>query len=153
MDISAMGAMSPAHAMSGASPAMPPQQKMANLFDKIDTSGSGAISQAQFQQAFQAMNPPPNAKSLGANNLFSLLDPNGTGQVSKSDFVNKMTEIMSQLRSGQTPTASSLQASAANTQTLNASLNALNGLGKDNDGDADGSNKYGVLGSAINAKA
>jgi hypothetical protein len=32
---------------------VPPQQKMSTLFDSIDTSGSGSITQAQFQQAFQ----------------------------------------------------------------------------------------------------
>ena len=45
------------HAMSGASAGMPPQQKMSSLFDSI-AGGSSSITQQQFAQAFQTMDPP-----------------------------------------------------------------------------------------------
>lgn len=151
MDISGVGAMTAPQAWSGASPAMPPGQKMASLFDKIDANGSGSITQSQFQQAFQSMSPPANVKSVGMDNLFKLLDPNGTGQVSKSDFVSKMTDILSQIRAGQVPTGTSTISSVS--QSLTSSLNALNSLGQDNDGDSDQSSTRGVLGSSINTKA
>jgi hypothetical protein len=57
IDISSIGGSATIHAMSGASAGMPPQQKMSNLFNQIDTSGSGSINQAQFDQAFQSFNP------------------------------------------------------------------------------------------------
>lgn len=44
-------------AMSGASMQAPPHEKMSNLYGQIDTAGAGAINQAQFAQAFQAMGP------------------------------------------------------------------------------------------------
>jgi hypothetical protein len=53
MDISGISSSSGLHAVSGASFGAPPQQKMSNLFDSIDTSGSGSITQSQFEQAFQ----------------------------------------------------------------------------------------------------
>ena len=77
---------------------MPPNQKMSNLFNSIDTSGAGSINQAQFNQAFQTLNPPAVFKAQGANAIWSSLDPNGTGSVSKQDFVNTMKDLMAQLR-------------------------------------------------------
>ncbi|HTH16513.1 MAG TPA: EF-hand domain-containing protein [Magnetospirillum sp.] len=77
---------------------MPPQQKMSNLFDNIDSSGSGSISQAQFDQAFQNMNPPAGIKAQGADAIWSQLDPSGTGSVSKSDFVSTMKNVMAASR-------------------------------------------------------
>jgi hypothetical protein len=71
MDISGIASSSGLHAISGASNGAPPQQKMSNLFDSIDTSGSGTITQSQFEQAFQTKNPPavdddglPNARPI-----------------------------------------------------------------------------------------
>ncbi len=87
-----------AQVWSGASARMPPQQKMSKLFDQIDTTGSGTITKAQFEEAFQTMNPPAAFKLLGADAVFAKLDPNGTGSVSKSDFVSGMTSLMSQAR-------------------------------------------------------
>ncbi len=77
---------------------MSPSQKMANLFQQIDTTGSGSITKAQFEQAFQTMNLPPALKTQGADAIFAKLDPNGTGSVSKQGFVKGMTSIMSQAR-------------------------------------------------------
>src|ERR1700686_2846673 len=88
------------HAVSGASSGAPPQQKMSNLFDSIDTSGSGSITQSQFNQAFQTKNPPAVFQNQGANAIFSTLDPNGTGSVSKQDFVSGMSTLMASLRAG-----------------------------------------------------
>lgn len=111
--------------MSGASAGMPPQQKMSSLFDKIDTSGSGAINQAQFGQAFQSFNPPAVFQNQGADAIFSALDPNGTGSVSKQDFVSGMSSLMASLRAeGGTSNAPG----AAPSGTLAASLQALNSL-------------------------
>ena len=98
MDISAIGNAGSIHVMSGASAGLPPQQKMSALFDKIDSSGSGSITQAQFAQAFQTFNPPPVFAQQGANTIFSALDPNGTGSVSKQDFVTGMANLMASLR-------------------------------------------------------
>ena len=81
IDISAVAGAGGSHAMSGASWSAPPQQKMASLFDKIDTSGSGTISAAQFQSAFQTQNPPAVFQQQGPNAIWSQL---GTINPSKS---------------------------------------------------------------------
>ena len=85
-------------ATSGASMSMPPQQKMSNLFSQIDPSSKGAITQSQFNQAFQTMNPPTVFKAAGSTAVWNKLDPTGTGQVSRQDFVNGMKNLMVQLR-------------------------------------------------------
>ncbi len=109
---------------------MPPSQKMANLFQQIDTSGSGSITKAQFEQAFQTMNPPPALKAEGADAVFAKLDPNGTGNVSKQDFVKGMTSMTSHIRSHHHH-GGHMHASQGNspTQTVSASLQSLNDLG------------------------
>ena len=121
MDVTGVGAAGGMHAVSGASTSGPPQQKMSDLFDSIDTSGSGSITQAQFDQAFQSKNPPAVFQNQGAAAIFSTLDPGGTGSVSKADFVSTMSKLMASLRadnagqSGSQPSAS-----------LTASLQSLN---------------------------
>ena len=121
MDISGVGAASGMHAVSGASSSGPPQQKMSDLFDSIDTSGSGSITQAQFDQAFQTKNPPAVFQQQGADAIFASLDPSGSGSVSKQDFVATMSKLMASLRadnagpSGSQPAASL----AASVQSLN----------------------------------
>ena len=92
------GGMESMHAMSGASYGAPPQQKMSNLFDSIDTSGSGSITKAQFTAAFDTHKPPAVFAKQGPDNVFATLDPNNTGSVSKSDFVAAMTKLMVSLR-------------------------------------------------------
>ena len=94
MNVSAVGGISGLNAVSGASYGAPPQQKMSNLFDSIDTSGSGAITEAQFAQAFQTQNPPAVFQRQGADAIFSALDPSGTGSVSKQNFVSTMSQLM-----------------------------------------------------------
>ena len=108
--------------ISGASGNMPPNQKMSSLFSSIDTSGAGSINQAQFNQAFQTLDPPAVFKAQGANTIWNSLDPNGTGSVSKQDFVNTMKDLMVQLRADKTA-APSLVAPG---QTLDSSLQSLN---------------------------
>jgi Ca2+-binding EF-hand superfamily protein len=107
--------------MSGASMHMPPQQKMSNLYSQIDTSGSGSISQSQFNQAFQTMNPPAAFRAAGSNAVWNALDPSGTGQVSQQNFVNGMKNLMVQLRQGDN-SISPAQTSTASTQALNTAV-------------------------------
>jgi hypothetical protein len=121
MDIAGISSPSGLHAVSGASTGAPPQQKMSNLFDSIDTSGSGSITQSQFEQAFQTKNPPAVFKNQGAQAIFASLDPNGTGSVSKQDFVSAMSGLMASLRAD-----SAAQRASPPADTLAASLQALN---------------------------
>ncbi len=125
MDVSGVGNAGAFHAMSGASAGMPPQQKMSRLFDKIDSSGSGSITQAQFNQAFQNMNPPAVFQQQGANAIFSQLDASGTGSVSKQDFVSGMSSLMASLRAEGGPSSASGPSPSASVST---SLQALNSL-------------------------
>ena len=122
MDISGVGAAGGMHAVSGASSSGPPQQKMSSLFDSIDTSGSGNITQSQFEQAFQTKNPPAAFQKQGAGAIFASLDPNGTGTVSKADFVSTMSKLMASLRAdngGQSGSPSSQGSLQASLQSLN----------------------------------
>ena len=121
MNISGVSAPSGLHAVSGASYGAPPQQKMSNLFDSIDTSGSGSITQSQFEQAFQTKNPPAVFQQQGAAAVFAALDPSGTGRVSKQDFVSTMSGLMASLRADNSASSTSQPAN-----TLTASLQALN---------------------------
>jgi hypothetical protein len=116
---------------SSASVPMSPTQKMTDLFDRIDPTGSGVISQSQFMQAFQTMSPPASFQAAGATQVWSQLDPNGTGSVTKQDFVSGMTAMMKQLRGHH----HHHQSSAAGAQALSQNADALAGLG----GDAAGS--------------
>ena len=130
MDVSiqSAGSTSASNAMSGASAPMSPSRKMSNLFEQIDTSGTGTITKSQFEQAFQSMNPPASTKAAGADALWSQLDPNGTGQVTKADFTKGMTTAMKQVRGGHHHHSSS----AAGAQQLaqgTSSLDALGGSG------------------------
>ena len=121
MDISGVSLSSALHAVSGASNGAPPQQKMSSLFDSIDTSGSGSITQSKFEQAFQTKNPPAVFQKQGPDAIFASLDPTGTGSVSKQDFVSTMSGLMASLRAG-----GSAQSGSQPANTLNASLQALN---------------------------
>ncbi|HEY2137304.1 MAG TPA: EF-hand domain-containing protein [Xanthobacteraceae bacterium] len=125
MDISSVGNAGAIHAMSGASAGMPPQQKMSNLFDKIDSSGTGSITQSQFNQAFQSLDPPAVFQQQGAAAVFSALDPNGTGSVSKQDFVSGMSKMMASLRANG---GASSAPGATPGDSLSASLQLLNSL-------------------------
>lgn len=123
MTVSAVSGAATPHTMSGASRGAPPQQKMSKLFDAIDSGATGSISQAQFQQAFQTMNPPAAFQQQGASAIFAALDPSGTGNVSRQQFVSGMSDMMASLRADPS-TASAAGASAS----ANASLQALGSL-------------------------
>lgn len=128
MDITGVGAASGMHAVSGASSSGPPQQKMSQLFNSIDTSGSGSITQAQFDQAFQTKNPPAVFQKQGADAIFAALDPNGTGSVSKQDFVSGMKQLMASLRAGDASSAGS--STSQPSASLAASVQSLNLIDK-----------------------
>ncbi len=81
---------------SGASAPVSPQQKMSNLFQQIDSSGTGRITKAQFEQAFNKLNLPPAVKAIGPDAAFSKLDSSGSGVVSKRDFVQGMEALVTQ---------------------------------------------------------
>ena len=121
MDVSGVAAAGGMHTVSGASSSGPPQQKMSSLFDSIDSSGSGSITKAQFDQAFQSNNPPAVFQKQGADAIFSTLDPSGTGSVSKQDFVAGMSKLMASLRADNAGSSSSSSSSS-----LGSSLQALN---------------------------
>ena len=117
--------------VSGASMHKSPSQKMANLFDTMDSSGTGAITKTQLEEAFQTQNPPPGFKAMGADAIFAKLDPNNTGSVSQADFVSGMTSLASTLRAQRQQGAfgTNQSATASSQQSLEASLQALNDLG------------------------
>lgn len=98
MNIQGVGMAAGASHVSGASAMAPPQQKMTNLYNQIDASGAGAITKAQFAQAFQTMNPPAAFRNAGLSQVWNRLDPGGTGQVSQQDFIAGMKNMMYQLR-------------------------------------------------------
>ena len=120
MNISGAAGTAGPMAMSGASARMPPQQKMSQLFDKIDSAKSGSISQAQFGQAFNTMSPPAAIKAQGAAAIWGQLDPGGTGSVAKSDFVATMKGVIAATQTGTSATAAS---------TLSAAGQSLDTLG------------------------
>jgi hypothetical protein len=72
------------------------QQKISNLFQKIDSSGIGRITKAQFEQAFNSLNLPESVKGIGLDAAFSKLDPRGTGVVSRQEFIRGMESLMAQ---------------------------------------------------------
>ncbi len=117
--ISGMAAAAMPQAMSGASMRMPPQQKMSNLFQQIDTAGTGNISKAQFAQAFNGMNTPAAFKSIGMDAAFSKLDPSGSGSVSKQDFITGMKSMMTHGNRHHRNEAAH-QTAASSTSSLNA---------------------------------
>ena len=95
--ISGMTGGLPPQVVSGASMRQPPAQRMANLFAKLDSGGSGSISKTQFEQAFQTLKPPKGLQAMGADAIFKQLDPNGGGSVSRQDFVTGMTNLLAQM--------------------------------------------------------
>ena len=125
IDIASVAGSTAPQIWSGASARMPASQKMSGLFDQIDSSGSGSISQAQFSQAFQALDPPKDFKVAGASAVWSQLDPGNSGSVSRQDFVSGMTAIMRQLRTGNGGSGSPPSSIPSPLQTIAASAAAL----------------------------
>lgn len=124
MSISIGGIGAP-QAMTGASRPMPPAQKMAALFDRIDTAGSGLIGKSQLELAFQTMNPPRPFQQAGVEAVWSKLDANGSGSVSKQDFVSTMTSMISTLRQQAVSASATVQAPAQTADNNRAALQAL----------------------------
>jgi hypothetical protein len=121
MNVPTIGHPSMPSVVSGASTQAPPQQKMTSLFSQIDANGAGSITQAQFTQAFQTMNPPPAFQAAGASAIWNQLDPGGSGQVTQQDFVSGMKSLMVQLRQGNADGSNTQsQTTTSATQTLNA---------------------------------
>jgi hypothetical protein len=121
--IDGTGAAGASQIESGASAPMSPTQKMSNLFDQIDPTGSGTINQSQFNQAFQTLNPPASFQAAGSESVWSNLEKSGVGDVSKSDFVSGMTTLMKELRGAQ------IGSSSSGAQQLATDTNALDSLG------------------------
>lgn len=121
MDVAGIASASGLHTASGASYGAPPQQKMSNLFDSIDTTGSGGITQGQFEQAFQSKNPPTVFQKQGVDAIWTALNPSGSGTVSKQDFVSTMSKLMVSLRAD-----GAGQSGSQSSASIAASLNSLN---------------------------
>ena len=107
-----------------ASPGVTSQQKISNLFQQIDSSGTGRITKAQFEQAFSKLNLPASVKGLGLEAAFSKLDPSGTGVVSKKDFIAGMESLMKQkgIQPQKQITAETKSTPATNATATNAAL-------------------------------
>ena len=120
MSIANVGGTAMPRVVSSASMQAPPQHKMTSLFNQIDTSGAGSITQAQFDQAFQTLKPPAAFQAAGADAIWSQLDPSGSGSVSQQDFVTKMKSLMAELRQ---------PGSNGGAQTTSSATQALNLLG------------------------
>jgi Ca2+-binding EF-hand superfamily protein len=125
--ISGVNATMPTY-MSGASSKIPPQQKMANLFQRIDTNNSGSITRAQFTNFFQNANKPVAFQNMGADAIFSKISQNGANSngangnsVSQQDFVKGMTNLIEQMRN-QAANGVTAQSPA---QTTSASLSSF----------------------------
>jgi Ca2+-binding EF-hand superfamily protein len=64
-------------------PGTSPTHVAQNIFSAIDQTGSGAITQAQLEQAVTGA----GGTTRGADALFSALDPGNTGSVSEQQFI------------------------------------------------------------------
>lgn len=124
--ISGMGAAAMPQTMSGASMRMPPQQKMSDLFQLIDTSGTGSITRSQFENAFNNMNTPSAFKAIGLDAAWAKLDPSGSGQVSKQDFIAAMKTMMTHGHRRHAQEATPPQTLANSTAVLNNLGSTLN---------------------------
>ncbi len=111
---------------SGASMQQSPTTRIGNLFDQIDTSGSGTITKAQFETAFASLNPPKGIKALGADAVWAKLDPSGSGKVTKQAFVDGMKAIKHARHAGTSAAVPSDSETAA--QTAAESLRGLEAI-------------------------
>lgn len=113
-------------AMTGANMRMPPNQKMTNLFQQIDTANTGSINKDQFMQAFNTMNPPKGFQQMGAENVWSKLDSGNSGSVAKQSFIDTMKTLMHQVR--QQPVAPAAAPAPANISPSMDGINAMPGV-------------------------
>jgi len=72
------------------------QQRLGNLFQQIDTAGSGQITKAQFDQAFNNLSLPVSIKEMGKEAVYTKIDPNETGVVTKQEFIRGLEPYMNQ---------------------------------------------------------
>ena len=63
-----------------------PTQIAQNIFSQIDSTGTGAITQSQLEQAVTAA----GGSTTGADALYAQLDPNGTGSVTQQQFTDAL---------------------------------------------------------------
>jgi Ca2+-binding EF-hand superfamily protein len=84
--------------MTGPSAMAPTREKMTRLYNQIDTSGAGSISQSQFSSAFQSLAKPASFQALGASAVFSQLGGAAGGNVSRSEFINGMSALSARLK-------------------------------------------------------
>jgi Ca2+-binding EF-hand superfamily protein len=63
-----------------------PTQIAQNIFSQIDSTGTGAITQGELEQAVTAA----GGSTTGADALYAKLDPNGTGSVSQQQFIDAL---------------------------------------------------------------
>jgi hypothetical protein len=100
------------------------QQRLSNLFQQIDTAGTGRITNTQFEQSFSKLSLPKPVKDLGHEAILNKLDPAGKGVITKSDFIQKMELLMNQ-KSATPSKASSVETTqVSKSATSNASQSA-----------------------------
>ncbi len=97
---------------------------LSRLFQQLDTGGTGSLTKAQFESAFQKLKLPASIKSMGADALFSKLDPKGTGSISKDQFVAGMKQVFSDLQAKKYGGLSQYGAADPST-TLTSGIDAL----------------------------
>lgn len=114
---------------SGASRMGGNSNKFVQIFQQMDTSNSGSISNAQFETAFNKTNLPAKLQAMGADAIYSKLDPNNTGSVSKQDFISGMRNIVTQGSAGHHHhggSQASVQGATSPSSTLSSNLQELN---------------------------
>jgi hypothetical protein len=122
--ITNMRAASMPKVVSGGSSPVSAQQKISNMFNQIDSTGTGRITKEQFEQAFNKLNLPASVKGMGLEAAFSKLDPSGSGVVSKQDFIKGMESLMAKVGSAQHKEAAhEAKAAAGNMATQSPSSN------------------------------
>lgn len=89
------------------------QQKLSGLFQQIDTTGSGRITKAQFEHAFDKLTLPASVKEMGKEDVYKNLDPSGSGTVTKQDFIQGMAPLMTQKASANKAKESTIEAKPA----------------------------------------
>ena len=146
--ISNMRAASMPKVAAVASPNAASQQKIASLFQQIDSSGTGRITKSQFEQAFSKLNLPASVKGMGLEAAYKKLDPSGTGVVTKKDFIAGMETLIKQ-KNVQPAKQISVEAKAAPTTNTAASSAATPGA----PGKMPPPSSGGTIGNTINISA
>ena len=93
-----------------------PQQRLGNLFQQIDTAGTGHITKAQFDQAFNSLSLPVSIKEMGKEAAYKKIDSNETGTVTKQEFIRGLEPYMNQKASAPNKSATTEAKPAANTK-------------------------------------